>query len=53
MVLTLLGPWDSNPQEGVYSYQAKIGTLLLGKLPGEKVEWNDEHWTVEKIEPWS
>jgi transcription elongation GreA/GreB family factor/transcription elongation factor GreA-like protein len=53
MVLTLLGPWDSNPQEGVYSYQAKIGTMLLGKLPGEKVEWNDEHWTVDKIEPWS
>jgi transcription elongation GreA/GreB family factor/transcription elongation factor GreA-like protein len=53
MVLTLLGPWDSNPQEGVYSYQAKIGTMLLGKLPGEKIEWNDEHWTVEGIEPWS
>ncbi|HSE41069.1 MAG TPA: GreA/GreB family elongation factor [Acidobacteriota bacterium] len=53
MVLTLLGPWDSNPQEGVYSYQAKIGTMLLGKLPGEKIEWNDEHWTVEEIEPWS
>ncbi len=53
MLVTLLGPWDSNPQEGVYSYQARIGTILLGKLPGEKVEWNDEHWTVEKIEPWS
>lgn len=53
IVLTLLGPWDSNPQEGIYSYQAKIGTLLLGKLPGEKIEWNDENWVVETIEPWS
>lgn len=53
MVLTLLGPWDSNPQQGIYSYQAKIGTILLGKLPGEKIEWNDEHWVVEAIEPWS
>lgn len=53
MQLTLLGPWDSNPNEGVYSYQAPIGELLLGKLPGEKILWNDESWTVEKIEPWS
>ncbi len=53
MVLTLLGPWDSNPQQGIYSYQAKIGTILLGKLPGEKIEWNDESWVVETIEPWS
>ena len=53
MVLTLLGPWDSNPQQGIYSYQAKIGTILLGKLPGEKIEWNDENWVVEAIEPWS
>jgi transcription elongation GreA/GreB family factor len=53
LVLTLLGPWDSNPQQGIYSYQAKIGTILLGKLPGEKIEWNDEHWVVEAIEPWS
>jgi len=53
LVLTLLGPWDSNPQQGIYSYQAKIGTILLGKLPGEKIEWNDENWVVETIEPWS
>jgi transcription elongation GreA/GreB family factor len=53
MVLTLLGPWDSNPQQGIYSYQAKIGTILLGKSPGEKIEWNDEHWVVEAIEPWA
>lgn len=53
MVLTLLGPWDSNPQQGIYSYQAKIGTILLGKSPGEKIEWNDEHWVVEAIEPWT
>ena len=52
MELTLLGPWDSNPNQGVYSYQAPIGELLLGKSPGEKILWNDESWIVEKIEPW-
>lgn len=53
MLITLLGPWDSNPQAGVYSYQAPLGTMLLGKLPGEQIRWNDENWVVEKIEPWS
>lgn len=53
MLITLLGPWDSNPQAGVYSYQAPLGTMLLGKLPGEQVRWNEENWVVEKIEPWS
>lgn len=53
LTLTLLGPWDSNPKEGVYSYQAPIGELLLGKAPGDIILWNDESWTVEKIEPWS
>lgn len=53
MLITLLGPWDSNPQAGVYSYQAPLGTMLLGKLPGEQIRWNEENWVVEKIEPWS
>jgi transcription elongation factor GreA-like protein/transcription elongation GreA/GreB family factor len=52
MTLVLLGPWDSDPQKGIFSYQAPVGILLLGKLPGDKVLWNEENWTVEKIEPW-
>ena len=53
MSVTLLGPWDSNPKEGLYSYQAPIGVMLIGKLPGEKILWNEETWTIEKIEPWA
>lgn len=52
MTMTILGPWDSNPAEGIYSYQAPIGMALVGKLPGEKIQWNQEEWVVEKIEPW-
>lgn len=53
MELTLLGPWDSDPNHGIYSYQAPIGELLMGKSRGERILWNEESWVVEKIEPWS
>jgi transcription elongation GreA/GreB family factor len=53
MELTLLGPWDSDPQQGIYSYQAPVGTILLGKTPGEKVFWNDQQWLIESILPWA
>lgn len=50
--VTILGLWDSNPKEGIYSYQSAVGTNLLGKVPGEATELNGENWTIEKIEPW-
>jgi transcription elongation GreA/GreB family factor len=34
--LTLLGPWDSKPEQGVYSYLSDLGRALLGKTVGEK-----------------
>ena len=35
--ITLLGPWDSKPEQGVYSYLSDLGRALLGKTVGEKV----------------
>lgn len=52
LVMTVLGPWDSNPNENVYSYQSPIGMNLLGKTTGDRVQWNDITWRIEKIEPW-
>jgi len=34
--ITLLGPWDSKPELGVYSYLSDLGRSLLGKTVGEK-----------------
>jgi len=50
--VTILGPWDSNPLEGVYSYQSPLAVRILGKVPGEEVSWNEQTWIIEKIEPW-
>src|SRR5207302_5262105 len=49
---TLLGAWDSDPENGVLSYLTAIGQALLGHKPGEIVELPTEHGTrrVEIVE---
>jgi transcription elongation GreA/GreB family factor len=48
--VTLLGPWDSKPEEGIYSYLSDLGKALLGKTVGEKANVLGEEMTIEKIE---
>jgi len=49
---TILGPWDSNPEAGVYSYQSEFAQKLLGKKPGDSVEIDGAPWRIEGIQPW-
>ena len=35
--LTLLGPWESDPEGGVISYESELGASLLGKTVGDEV----------------
>jgi transcription elongation GreA/GreB family factor len=44
--LTVLGPWESAPEDGVISYESELAQKLLGKAVGDVVE--DE--TVAAIE---
>jgi len=50
--VTLLGPWDSRPEDFIYSYLSDLGRLLLGKRPGDAVEVLGEPGVIEKVEPW-
>ena len=50
--ITLLGPWDSKPEEGVYSYLSDLGKALLGKTVGEDASVLGESVVIEKIETW-
>ncbi len=50
--VVLLGPWDSRPEEAVYSYLSQAGQALLGKTAGEAVDFLGERAVVETIEPW-
>jgi transcription elongation GreA/GreB family factor len=48
--VTLLGPWDSKPEDGVYSYLSELGKLLLGKTAGEQATVLGDEMTIKKIE---
>ncbi len=51
-VVTLLGPWDSKPEDGIYSYLSDLGKALLGKKPGESVQLLGKAAVISRIEPW-
>jgi transcription elongation GreA/GreB family factor len=48
--VTLLGPWDSKPEEGVYSYLSDLGKALLGKTVGEKASVLGEDMQIQRID---
>ncbi len=50
--MTILGPWESKPEEDVISYESDLAKELLGKKPGDEVQVSGESWRIEKIEPY-
>jgi transcription elongation GreA/GreB family factor len=48
--ITILGPWESRPEEGIVSYESDLAKLLLGKGPGEVLQALDDEVTIESIE---
>lgn len=49
---TILGPWDSRPEEAIYSYESEFAAALLGKRPGERVSLPEGEVEVVSIVPW-
>ncbi len=50
--VTILGPWDSKPEDAVYSYQAEFAQRLLGAKAGDTVVLPEGEVKVIRIEPW-
>ena len=46
--LTILGPWESAPEDGIISYESELAEKLLGKAVGDRVETSKG--TVETVE---
>jgi transcription elongation GreA/GreB family factor len=50
---TILGPWESDPDNRIISYLSPLGGALLNKKPGEQFDFsiNDEKvsYTVQEI----
>ncbi|HEY1249890.1 MAG TPA: GreA/GreB family elongation factor [Thermoanaerobaculia bacterium] len=49
---TILGPWDSKPEEAIYSYQSEFAQRLLGSRPGDRVNMPEGQVEVLSILPW-
>jgi transcription elongation GreA/GreB family factor len=49
---TILGPWDSKPEEGIYSYQSEFAERLLGAKPGDRLNLAEGPVEVVAIAPW-
>jgi transcription elongation GreA/GreB family factor len=50
--VTILGPWDSDPDRGVYSYLSEFAVALLGCAVGEEVEVDGNRYRIAGIRPW-
>lgn len=50
--VTLLGPWDSKPEQEIYSYLADASKGLLGRKVGDRVSFLGDEGLIDSIEVW-
>ncbi len=57
--ITVLGAWDSDPEQKLVSYLSEVGKALVGRAPGDTVEVRDEaterfrKLTIQSIRPYN
>ncbi len=51
--LSILGPWESNPDGGVISYESELGKALLGARRGTQVSVSGKTYGVDSITVYS
>ncbi|HAB98509.1 MAG TPA: transcript cleavage factor, partial [Parachlamydiales bacterium] len=47
--LTLLGPWDADPEQNIFSFQSKLAQAMKGKKVEETFEFQGERFTISEI----
>jgi transcription elongation GreA/GreB family factor len=47
--LTILGPWESDPDRSIISYESDLGRLLLGRQVGDAVQLAEGEHRVTRI----
>lgn len=50
-VVTILGPYEANPEEGIYSHASEVGQELLGKRVGSEVRLAGGTFRIVRIDP--
>ena len=51
--VTILGPWESAPEHGVYSNQSDVAKHLIGHAAGEIVSFMGNDYQIESIRKWT
>ena len=51
--VTILGPWESDPERGVYSNQSEVATKLMGHTTGDIVTFMGNDYQIESIRRWT
>jgi transcription elongation GreA/GreB family factor len=51
--VTILGPWESAPEHGVYSNQSDVAKALLGHSAGDVVSFMGNDYQIESIRRWT
>lgn len=49
--VVILGPYEANPEAGIYSHASEVGQSLLGKKQGELVQLDGETYRIVGIAP--
>jgi transcription elongation GreA/GreB family factor len=52
--MTFLGPWDAQPDERIYAYNAPLGLAFMGKAVGDVVTYRfgpeERRWEILQTE---
>lgn len=51
--VTILGPWESSPEHGVYSNQSEVAKKLIGHASGDLVSFMGNDYQIESIRKWN
>ncbi|HXO20424.1 MAG TPA: GreA/GreB family elongation factor, partial [Thermoanaerobaculia bacterium] len=51
--ITILGPWESKPEEDVISYESDLAKQLLGQGVGAELTLANKPWRISSIEPYT
>ncbi|HVR38761.1 MAG TPA: GreA/GreB family elongation factor, partial [Thermoanaerobaculia bacterium] len=51
--ITILGPWESDPEHGVYSNQSEVAKKLMGHATGDIVTFMGNDYQIEAIRRWN
>ena len=51
--VVILGPWESDPEHGIYSNQSEVANKLMGHAAGDIVTFMGNDYQIETIRRWT